>query len=33
MRMIEQVGLGKHWRYKPTEMSGGQQQRVACGRW
>jgi putative ABC transport system ATP-binding protein len=30
--LLEQVGLEKHMRHKPTEMSGGQQQRVAVAR-
>lgn len=30
--LLEQVGLEKHVRHRPTEMSGGQQQRVAIAR-
>jgi putative ABC transport system ATP-binding protein len=32
MRLLEQMGLDKFARHRPTEMSGGQQQRVAIAR-
>jgi len=31
-KLLQQVGLEKHVRHRPTEMSGGQQQRVAIAR-
>ncbi len=32
MDMLKAVGLGTHWKHKPSQMSGGQQQRTGLAR-